>query len=783
MRTFHTGGVAGDDITHGLPRVVELFEARTPKGVAPIAEAAGRVTIEDTDKTRRIVLTPDDGSEEIAYPVSRRSRLLVAGRRPRRGRHPADPGCDRPEAGAAHPRPARGADAPGRRGPGGLPQPGCVDPRQAHRGHRPADAAPGDDHRVGRRRPAAGRARRALAASRTRTAGWCPRAARRPPVVPSSWASPRPRSRPSRGCRRPPSRRPPGCSPRRRSTAKSDPLLGLKENVILGKLIPAGTGLPRYRNIRVEPTEEAKAAMYSMPGYEDLDFAPFGPGSGQAVPLEDLDLGRLPLGRYSASTALMQRRVTRDAPLHQCARAGKHRVRGLRSLCPWRRPERDQAALTLAGPPGNLGHRARCSAGCTVQRAVPAAGDRTPALEGRPAHIPRRHTRARVSDARPAAHPSTTTHHDRRSAVQEHARDGDSVPTIQQLVRKGRQDKVSKTKTPALKGQPAAARRVHARLHDHPQEAELRAAQGRPRPPDQRHRGHGVHPGCRPQPAGALDRARARRPCEGPARVSATRSSVARSTPRVSRTASRLAAVTARRRRRADASQGTRPEAAARRRPGLPVARWSPSWSTRSSLDGKKSVAETIVYGALEGCREKTGTDPVADAQARARQRQADPRGQVPPRRWRDLPGAGRGQGRTGPTTLALRWLVGYSRAASREDDDRAPHERDPRREQRPRCRGQASRGHPQDGRVQQGLRALPLVMPGLAPAGRRAPRAGPLTPTQPTQTRRERHRGTGRADGPHEGPQHRHHGAHRRRQDHDDRADPLLHRDQLQDR
>ena len=78
MRTFHTGGVAGDDITQGLPRVVELFEARTPKGVAPIAEASGRVTIEDTDKTRRIMLTPDDGSEEHAYPVSKRARLLVA---------------------------------------------------------------------------------------------------------------------------------------------------------------------------------------------------------------------------------------------------------------------------------------------------------------------------------------------------------------------------------------------------------------------------------------------------------------------------------------------------------------------------------------------------------------------------------------------------------------------------------------------------------------------------------------------------------------------------------
>ena len=77
MRTFHTGGVAGDDITHGLPRVVELFEARQPKGKAPIAEAAGRISIEDTDKTRKLVLTPDDGSEEVAYPVSKRGRLLI----------------------------------------------------------------------------------------------------------------------------------------------------------------------------------------------------------------------------------------------------------------------------------------------------------------------------------------------------------------------------------------------------------------------------------------------------------------------------------------------------------------------------------------------------------------------------------------------------------------------------------------------------------------------------------------------------------------------------------
>ena len=64
MRTFHTGGVASaDDITQGLPRIQELFEARTPKGVAPISEVSGRVTIEDTEKSYKIVVTPDDGSE------------------------------------------------------------------------------------------------------------------------------------------------------------------------------------------------------------------------------------------------------------------------------------------------------------------------------------------------------------------------------------------------------------------------------------------------------------------------------------------------------------------------------------------------------------------------------------------------------------------------------------------------------------------------------------------------------------------------------------------------
>ena len=77
MRTFHTGGVAGADITHGLPRVVELFEARKPKGLAKIAEVSGVVSVEDTDKARTIVVT-DEAGEEHRYPFPRRTRLHVA---------------------------------------------------------------------------------------------------------------------------------------------------------------------------------------------------------------------------------------------------------------------------------------------------------------------------------------------------------------------------------------------------------------------------------------------------------------------------------------------------------------------------------------------------------------------------------------------------------------------------------------------------------------------------------------------------------------------------------
>jgi DNA-directed RNA polymerase subunit beta' len=77
MRTFHTGGVAGADITHGLPRVVELFEARKPKGIAKIAEQDGKVSVEESEKALTVVIT-DEAGEEHRHSFPRRTRLYVS---------------------------------------------------------------------------------------------------------------------------------------------------------------------------------------------------------------------------------------------------------------------------------------------------------------------------------------------------------------------------------------------------------------------------------------------------------------------------------------------------------------------------------------------------------------------------------------------------------------------------------------------------------------------------------------------------------------------------------
>ena len=77
MRTFHTGGVAGGDITQGLPRVEELFEARKPKGLAIITEIAGVATIKDTKKKREIIVTSQEDGDSKTYLIPYGSRIKI----------------------------------------------------------------------------------------------------------------------------------------------------------------------------------------------------------------------------------------------------------------------------------------------------------------------------------------------------------------------------------------------------------------------------------------------------------------------------------------------------------------------------------------------------------------------------------------------------------------------------------------------------------------------------------------------------------------------------------
>ena len=289
MRTFHTGGVdTGGDITHGLPRIVELFEARTPKGVAPISEAAGRIKIEDTDKLRKIVVVPDDGSEEIAYPVSKRQRLIVG-----EGDHVIV--GQKLVVGAIDPKQVLRI-----LGPREVQKHLVQEVQEVYRSQGvsihdkhievivrqmlkrvtviesgEANLLPGE---LVDRANFETENRRVVAAGGTPASG-------RPELMGITKASLATESWLSAASFQETTRVLTDAA----LGAKSDPLLGLKENVIIGKLIPAGTGLPRYRNIKVEPTEEAKAAVYSMATYDDYDYNAFGSGSGEAIRLDEFE--------------------------------------------------------------------------------------------------------------------------------------------------------------------------------------------------------------------------------------------------------------------------------------------------------------------------------------------------------------------------------------------------------------------------------------------------------------------------------------------------------------
>ena len=145
MRTFHTGGVAGADITHGLPRVVELFEARKPKGVAEIARESGKVAIEDDEKSRKVIILDDKGEEHV-YTLPRRTPLLVdQGDKIEAGQQ-LNEGLAVPGRAARGPRPRRDRALPRGRGAAGLQVAGRGHQRQAHR----ADRAPDAEARAGR---------------------------------------------------------------------------------------------------------------------------------------------------------------------------------------------------------------------------------------------------------------------------------------------------------------------------------------------------------------------------------------------------------------------------------------------------------------------------------------------------------------------------------------------------------------------------------------------------------------------------------------------------------
>ncbi|AZZ38876.1 DNA-directed RNA polymerase subunit beta' [Acidipropionibacterium jensenii] len=296
MRTFHTGGVAGDDITQGLPRVVELFEARTPKGKSAIAEAAGVIRLDDSESRRKLILVRDDGEEDVEYPLPRRARLEFDAD----GKHFVMRDGTQVEAGQQL-------------------MGGTLDPQDVLRvlGVRKVEEHLVSEVQKVYNTQGAGihekhieivirqMLRRVTVIESGDTPMMPGELVDRPHYEAANRKAVSEGGRPAEG-------RPVLMGITKASLAtdswlsaasfqettkvltdaaingKTDTLVGLKENVILGKLIPAGTGLERYRNLRVEPTAEAKAAAFTM-NYDPFDYD-FG-SSSSAVPLDDLDFG------------------------------------------------------------------------------------------------------------------------------------------------------------------------------------------------------------------------------------------------------------------------------------------------------------------------------------------------------------------------------------------------------------------------------------------------------------------------------------------------------------
>jgi len=275
MRTFHTGGIAGEDITHGLPRVVELFEARTPKGMTPIAEFPGRLSLEEVDKGLQVTITSDEGDEWQTI-VSRRARLKVE------DGQEVDVGQEIIEG---TPNPKELLRILGIR----ATQKHLVEEVQTvytsqgvtiHDKHielivrqmlkRVTVLEGGDTELLPGElvdRATFERANReALESGKTPASG-------RPELLGITKASLATESWLSAASFQETTR----VLTEAAIEGKSDQLIGLKENVIIGKLIPAGTGMVRYRSVNPIPTEVPAAYggmdMFGAEGFDQQAYA------------------------------------------------------------------------------------------------------------------------------------------------------------------------------------------------------------------------------------------------------------------------------------------------------------------------------------------------------------------------------------------------------------------------------------------------------------------------------------------------------------------------------
>ena len=308
LRSFHSGGVAAaSDITQGLPRVTELFEARTPKGEAPITEFAGSIKIVENDRGRQIILTPDADSgapkedgviKPITYQVSKRVPLKVAdGDHIKVGTQLVEGSVD----------PKKILTILGKR----AAQVNIVE--EVHTVYRSQGVDIHDKHievivhQMTRRvtiidsgdtdllpgelvdnarfreinrnivknggRPAVGRpALMGITKASLATDSWLSAASFQETTRVLTEAA---------------------------LSEKVDDLKGLKENVIIGKLIPAGTGLARYRNAVVEPDKAIRDTIYpnfGLGGDSDLGDASFSDADLSDLNFSNLEFGDLKLG-------------------------------------------------------------------------------------------------------------------------------------------------------------------------------------------------------------------------------------------------------------------------------------------------------------------------------------------------------------------------------------------------------------------------------------------------------------------------------------------------------